>query len=504
LERGNVYNRQKDYDRAIADISKAIEIDPKDAGVYFFRGRVYFGKGDAKNAVADYSKVIEIEPKNAKAYFTRGFVFHLVGQDDEAVADFDKVIELTPKGGVEMNGRFSDAYYWKGWTEQQRGNFAQAETSYKKRLEHDPTNQEMKEKLKFLAVDRTRCQGTRVETTYWPKKKVIQCDLALAEDDGSISDVTSSMLMERGAAYGELEKHDLALADFNRAIDLASDWSLPWVERGRFYRKTGELTKAMADLDHATEVEPDDFMAWHERGILHRIMGDFDKSLSDLDESVKNLDFYIETFGDDVFADRALTHVKRGEYGEAVADYTKALEFDPEFGENYYFRGVAYQELGAADAAIADFQKALSIEPDMKRASDALEKLNAPRLTNPEPPAASDPPSKREASSSASANAECTGAHGDARFRACAGVVEDDSGSEKLFESRYDSTKPPIAKSSETKPVGKLNGSSEAAEIAFWNSVKDSDDANMLQAYLDRFPDGIFSTLAKLKLDKQK
>ena len=43
---------------------------------------------------------------------------------------------------------------------------------------------------------------------------------------------------------------------------------------------------------------------------------------------------------------------------------------------------------------------------------------------------------------------------------------------------------------------------SEEAEITFWNSVKDSDDPAMLQAYLDRFPEGVFAPLAKIKLDK--
>ena len=35
-----------------------------------------------------------------------------------------------------------------------------------------------------------------------------------------------------------------------------------------------------------------------------------------------------------------------------------------------------------------------------------------------------------------------------------------------------------------------------AAEIAYWNSVKDSGNPTLLQSYLDRFPEGIYSTLA--------
>jgi len=42
------------------------------------------------------------------------------------------------------------------------------------------------------------------------------------------------------------------------------------------------------------------------------------------------------------------------------------------------------------------------------------------------------------------------------------------------------------------------------AEISFWESVKDSKDPAELQAYLDKYPSGAFSALAKIRLDRLK
>jgi hypothetical protein len=42
------------------------------------------------------------------------------------------------------------------------------------------------------------------------------------------------------------------------------------------------------------------------------------------------------------------------------------------------------------------------------------------------------------------------------------------------------------------------------AEISFWESVKDSKDPAELQAYLDKYPNGAFSALAKIRLDRLK
>jgi len=51
--------------------------------------------------------------------------------------------------------------------------------------------------------------------------------------------------------------------------------------------------------------------------------------------------------------------------------------------------------------------------------------------------------------------------------------------------------------STEPKPNYEL-----AIELEFWKSVKDSDDPDMLQAYLDKYPNGKFSPLAKIKIKK--
>ena len=49
-------------------------------------------------------------------------------------------------------------------------------------------------------------------------------------------------------------------------------------------------------------------------------------------------------------------------------------------------------------------------------------------------------------------------------------------------------------------PPSQSGGSGEAVELAFWNSVKDSSDKEMLQFYLERYPDGIFTGIAKRRI----
>ena len=59
---------EKDYTGAIADFSKAIELDPENKYAYYSRGTAKYELEDYRGYIADYSKAIEITPKNASAY----------------------------------------------------------------------------------------------------------------------------------------------------------------------------------------------------------------------------------------------------------------------------------------------------------------------------------------------------------------------------------------------------------------------------------------------------
>jgi len=55
-----------------------------------------------------------------------------------------------------------------------------------------------------------------------------------------------------------------------------------------------------------------------------------------------------------------------------------------------------------------------------------------------------------------------------------------------------------------TSNGGSNVSSSDRAEFTFWDAIKDSQDANFFQAYLDQFPTGYFNQIAKLKLASLK
>jgi len=84
----------KDFRGAIAEYSKAIEIDPKHKDAYNNRGFAKSNLLDFSGSVADYTMAIEIDPKYAEAYNNRGLAKMKLDQKDSGCLDLKKAREL--------------------------------------------------------------------------------------------------------------------------------------------------------------------------------------------------------------------------------------------------------------------------------------------------------------------------------------------------------------------------------------------------------------------------
>ena len=94
IDRGSVYLTKGEYDRAIAEFNKALEINPKDSGTYKNRGAAYVNKGQYDQAISDYTKALEINPKDAEVYNARGRAYYFRGKYKESWEDLNKAEDL--------------------------------------------------------------------------------------------------------------------------------------------------------------------------------------------------------------------------------------------------------------------------------------------------------------------------------------------------------------------------------------------------------------------------
>ncbi|SFW75280.1 Tetratricopeptide (TPR) repeat [Amycolatopsis australiensis] len=117
-ERGALHQGMKEYEKAVADFTRALELDENLGWARAFRGDTYRDLNRYDDSVADLSRVIEAKPDYRWAIGSRGSTYRLMGRYAEALADFERVLELDPEFDwakvnrgivLRVTGRFTEA-----------------------------------------------------------------------------------------------------------------------------------------------------------------------------------------------------------------------------------------------------------------------------------------------------------------------------------------------------------------------------------------------------------
>lgn len=128
--RANCYNEIGNTDRAVADITKYIEMgDGKDYFGLISRADYYREGGQYEAAIADFTKGIELEPTDAYAYYKRGWCYELMGDDDAAMKDYH--------AGIDVDKKYPYIFLMRGELYLKRGEKEKANADFEEILRQD-------------------------------------------------------------------------------------------------------------------------------------------------------------------------------------------------------------------------------------------------------------------------------------------------------------------------------------------------------------------------------
>lgn len=91
--RGLSYGNLQQYAKAVEDYEKAILFNAKDPNVYYYRGNSYLVLGERKKAISDFNKAIALKPDFAEAYYNRAILYRVMGQNRKAIDSYLKFLE---------------------------------------------------------------------------------------------------------------------------------------------------------------------------------------------------------------------------------------------------------------------------------------------------------------------------------------------------------------------------------------------------------------------------
>lgn len=102
LNRGMAYYSLQEFDRAVEDLSTAIEMDVNNATMYHSRGMVYYEMKEYESAIRDFKKAIEIEDENGITYYNLGMAYYRMEDYDNACINFNKACSYKSRNACKM------------------------------------------------------------------------------------------------------------------------------------------------------------------------------------------------------------------------------------------------------------------------------------------------------------------------------------------------------------------------------------------------------------------
>jgi len=351
--RGFGHVLQKNLDSALADFTAATRDDPKLATAYYYRGAIQVNR-DPKRALADLNKAISINPKDADYFRERSSIYVKRKDYPHAIADLTTAIRLAKNPKRE--------YFLRGVAHEDSGRTDKAIADFQASLLLDPDNEVIRRHIVSI--------GGKIPQAVQPPPGPCSADVIAHEDRiagctaaidaGTLTGWTlKAAYCNRGYSLTELGRYDDVIADSNTLLASMPDTACGYLNRGRAWYYKHDLDQAIADYTRSISFDPRMHEAYASRGTAYFDRREFAQAIANYDRAIA-----IDRFVPMYFSDRGNTRYQMGDNDRAIADYNSAIELDAKYAPAYTRRGWAFISKGDLARAEADLDKALDLSPD--------------------------------------------------------------------------------------------------------------------------------------------
>lgn len=224
--RGNLYKDKGDYEHALADFTKAIELSPLYEKAHNNRGNIYCMFKDYRRAIYDYKEIIKIDPQNSDAYLNLAVAYHETGADtQEVIRNFKIAADLgseTALKNLESLG-----------------------------VSHNPTGAKILQKnVNPSAL--SSADGVELFRNRRYKEAIEAFTRLIQEQPENEASIRNNI----GLCYIQLKEYDNAEKELLRALSIDKNYEKAYYNLGVLYEKKQDTKKAMEFYKKVISLNP--------------------------------------------------------------------------------------------------------------------------------------------------------------------------------------------------------------------------------------------------------
>lgn len=228
--RGDFYMNDQQYDKAFADFTQAIALNPREYDAYNLRGNIHRREKRYEEAIADYQKALEIQPRTSKAMLNLGNVYFERNENEKAFDLYTQIIQGEPNNANALCNRGAIHFRQK---------------NYEKALE---------DLNKAIAIDEDYFDAYMNRGVVYSVTNRYDESLQDYSKCLSLQPNNTNVLRFRAIAYQQLQDHSAAIKDFNQLIKLRPKSAPFYVMRSKSHFAMGNKSLALQDASKAKEM----------------------------------------------------------------------------------------------------------------------------------------------------------------------------------------------------------------------------------------------------------
>lgn len=267
-QRAKVYLDQKEINKALSDIGKAIDLNDKDARYYVTLADLYLVMGKIPNCLEALRKAEEIDPKNNDALLKLAEVYLIL-------KDYQSAFNYTKKA-LDLESINPVAYFIRGFAYMEQGDTTLAVKSF----------------------------------------------MAAADQDQNYYDA----YIELGLLYSS-KKNPLAMEYLQTAVKIEPNRTEGYYLLGMAYQEQEVISKASETYEKLLVIDPDYEEAYYNLGYINLVYNqDFEQAIQYFGKAIS-----LDPGNTDAYFNRGYSFELAGDPVSARNDYRKALELSPNY-----------------------------------------------------------------------------------------------------------------------------------------------------------------------------
>jgi tetratricopeptide (TPR) repeat protein len=323
------------YDEALRDYDEALELDPQSVIAMTNRAATFLKIEEFEAAAQDLQAVLLLDPDEGVARLNLGNLHNLREEFVLAIRELTRALRSLPRGSEQGVAHLS------------RGNAHLELENYRESIE----DFSIAAKLITDTKQKAHCEFGRAVALL----ELGDRDSAFRAVEASLelNDETFEAHLFKGKLSLEQGKPEDAVAEATRALELGardSDIAQALNLRAGAYTRQDRSDLALRDYDRAIELEPSSSAIHYNRGNTLLFAGTVDAAVEAFDRAVE-----LDGRNAGAFNNRGIAHALQGAFASAIADHTEAASI---FGESED-AGSAFRHLALCYAVTGNIRSAV-------------------------------------------------------------------------------------------------------------------------------------------------